>query len=327
MSAAMLLATVVSVTAQTDQEIGWCNGQDDATREQSISGCTAMMKSGAYSGEDLAIILNNRALAYLKSGQLESAVQDYDQAMRLRPNFLSALIGRGFAYLGMKDYDSAMTGFQAALEAYPQNPALLYGRGLARRARGDTAGANGDLAAARRLDPAIAQALPLTIELDAPPAFAAVAPSAAPSSASAAKNVAVKPSEETASLPPAAAAMPAAAEPAKQTATPPAHDDDSASAPLPADIADVLIGRGNDLLRTGDIAAARLAFERAATGGNKVADTGIAKTYDPVFLAQNGVRGFRGDPARAAFWYRKAAAEGSREAEERLTRLRAQFPQ
>ena len=97
--------------------------------------------------------------------------------------------------------------------------------------------------------------------------------------------------------------------------------------PLSAEVTEALIERGNQLLRNGDIVAARLAFERAAAGGNRTAAMGVAKTYDPVFLAMSGVRGLRGDPTRAALWYGKAAAAGSHEAQERLKRLRAQFPQ
>jgi len=96
--------------------------------------------------------------------------------------------------------------------------------------------------------------------------------------------------------------------------------------PLPADVTEALIERGNQLLRTGDIAAARLAFERAAAGGNRAAATGVAKSYDPVFLAQSGVRGLRGDPAKAALWYGRAAAAGGHEAQERPRRRPAQFP-
>jgi TPR repeat protein len=81
------------------------------------------------------------------------------------------------------------------------------------------------------------------------------------------------------------------------------------------------------LLATGDIVAARAAYERAAAGGNRTAAMGVAKTYDPIFLAQTGVRGLRGDPARAALWYARAAAAGDRDAQQRLRRLRAQYPQ
>ena len=107
----------------------------------------------------------------------------------------------------------------------------------------------------------------------------------------------------------------------------PAPVEETASLPLPAGEAEALIRRGNELLATGDVVAARAAYERAAVGGNRAAAIGVAKTYDPIFLAQTGVRGLRGDPARAALWYGKAAAAGDYDAQQRLKRLRAQYPQ
>jgi TPR repeat protein len=107
----------------------------------------------------------------------------------------------------------------------------------------------------------------------------------------------------------------------------PAPAEETAIPPLAAGAAAVLIRRGDQLLGAGDIVAARSAYERAAEDGNRVAAMGVAKTYDPIFLAQIGVRGLRGDPARAALWYRLAAAAGDREAQQRLRRLRAQYPQ
>lgn len=140
-----------------------------------------------------------------------------------------------------------------------------------------------------------------------PPAAAPVAPDAAPGATSAAMpepatartpGTALSSVEETASLP-----------------------------PLSAEETAALIRHGDELLGTGDIVAARYSYERAAVDGNRVAALGVAKTYDPVFLTQAGVRGLRGDPARAALWYGKAAAAGDRQAQQRLRQLRAQFPQ
>jgi hypothetical protein len=137
------------------------------------------------------------------------------------------------------------------------------------------------------------------------------------------------PAAEVAALPPAAApgATGAAPEEMGETSPAPAPAEEAASLPLPAEATEALIRRGDELLGTGDIVAARSAYERAAAGGNRVAATGVAKTYDPVFLAQSGVRGLRGDAARAALWYGKAAAAGDREAQQRLRRLRVQYPQ
>jgi hypothetical protein len=77
---------------------------------------------------------------------------------------------------------------------------------------------------------------------------------------------------------------------------------------MPAETIVALIKRGDELLRIGDISAARLAYERAAAGGSARAMTALGITYDPSFF--NNVRGIRPDPAMAAEWYRKAAALG-----------------
>lgn len=83
----------------------------------------------------------------------------------------------------------------------------------------------------------------------------------------------------------------------------------------------MLLRRGGDLLRQGDVASARLLYERAATAESGPGATGAGKTYDPVFLAGIDARGIRGDRVRAVSWYRRAIALGDAEAGERLKLL------
>ncbi len=64
--------------------------------------------------------------------------------------------------------------------------------------------------------------------------------------------------------------------------------------------------RGNELLATGDIASARLFFERAANAGDAGSAVGMAKTFDPNELAKAGARGVKGDAAKADYWYQRA---------------------
>jgi TPR repeat protein len=86
---------------------------------------------------------------------------------------------------------------------------------------------------------------------------------------------------------------------------------------------DALLARGDDLLATGDVAAARLFYQRAAELGSAAAATAVGQTYDPGVLELLRVRGARGDVQLAAEWYRKAVAAGDRQAEIRLNRLQA----
>jgi len=91
--------------------------------------------------------------------------------------------------------------------------------------------------------------------------------------------------------------------------------------PTPYPIVPLLLQRGDAALAMGDIAAARLLFERAAAEGSIAAATAMGRSYDAAFLASLGARGIPADPAQAALWYRKAAAFGDPEAIERLARL------
>jgi TPR repeat protein len=95
----------------------------------------------------------------------------------------------------------------------------------------------------------------------------------------------------------------------------------SAGAVLSADMIARLLRRGDALLALGDVASARLLYERAAAAGDGRGATGAGKTYDPLFLVTIGARGIRGDPVAAATWYRKAIELGDRSAAEHLTRM------
>ena len=92
----------------------------------------------------------------------------------------------------------------------------------------------------------------------------------------------------------------------------------------PAEIQE-LVNRGAQLLATGDIAAARVFFERAAEQGSAAAATAAGKTYDPLYLEETHVRGIRGDPVTAAKWYRRASAAGDKEADLRMQKLIARY--
>ena len=71
----------------------------------------------------------------------------------------------------------------------------------------------------------------------------------------------------------------------------------------------------------GDIAGARLLFERAADTGSGRAALLLGETYDPDVLAGMGVLGAKGDFAKARRWYAKANELGIPIAAERLKAL------
>jgi hypothetical protein len=91
---------------------------------------------------------------------------------------------------------------------------------------------------------------------------------------------------------------------------------------LPAATAETapLLSRGDSLFGMGDVASARLFYERAADIGNGEAALRLGKTYDPYFLEQVHARGVRSDLAVATRWYQRARDLGAREAESLMKR-------
>ncbi len=148
----------------------------------------------------------------------------------------------------------------------------------------------------------------------AEPVVQAPAPVAVPAPAPA-SSVAVAPAP--AGLPPVPAPAPPQAAAATVTAPPIPLVQQAA----PANLVALLMSRGQAMLELGDISAARLLFERAAELGNARGATEAGKTYDPDYLRSARARGIAADPARAAAWYRKAAALGDTEAAGRLARM------
>jgi hypothetical protein len=80
-----------------------------------------------------------------------------------------------------------------------------------------------------------------------------------------------------------------------------------------APIIDALVRRGDSLLATGDIAAARQLYTRAADNGSGSAAKALGMTYDPRFLSHIGALGIASDPKAAATWYRRASELGDTE--------------
>ena len=79
--------------------------------------------------------------------------------------------------------------------------------------------------------------------------------------------------------------------------------------------------RGDALIASGDLAAARLVLRRAADAGDARAAMTLAETYDPAILEKLGVHGVVPDLAMARGWYEKAKKLGATEATQRLELL------
>jgi len=120
MASMLLVAAPASAptTAQTyDQLRKWCYGE--ATAEQTIQGCDAVIKTNRETPENLSAAFFNRGLSYHGKGQYDRAIPDYGQALALRPNYPEALYERGLAYRRSGQNDRAMQDYDQALRLKP----------------------------------------------------------------------------------------------------------------------------------------------------------------------------------------------------------------
>lgn len=169
--------------------------------------------------------------------------------------------------------------------------------------------------AAATSDPAVV-ATPVALSEDQT-AASAVLSDAAPSQAVRDVGMAQAP-DPVAVPPPVSRVVMATAVPAPEAAAPerlpvvappvitaPAPAVQPAKKPARQEIA-MLIERGRALFETGDVAAARLCFRRAANAGDAAAAIAMGSTYDPDVLAQRFIRGIEANAEEAQKWYDKA---------------------
>jgi tetratricopeptide (TPR) repeat protein len=101
-----------------------------------IAGCTALIQAGQETTKNLSVIYNNRGTAYDRKGDNDRAIEDYNDAIRLNPNFANAFRDRGLAYYAKRDYDHAIEDFNEAIRLNTSDAAACYARGNAYGGRG-----------------------------------------------------------------------------------------------------------------------------------------------------------------------------------------------
>jgi len=145
----------------------WCaaqlkDGSDLCARgsyapDQRIEVCTQALDTESMSAPVRAATLNNRGVAWKTKGDLDRALADYDEAIRLDPGLANAYNNRGAALGAKGEFDAAMRSFDTAIRLDPGLSRAYVNRGLARQARGDLDGALADFDQASAKDPSDAR--------------------------------------------------------------------------------------------------------------------------------------------------------------------------
>ncbi len=128
-----------------------------ATRADALAAKTDLEAAIADYGR--AIELNPKAAAprfargglHLRRGNADAAITDFREVVRMRPNNVFALFGLGSAYAQAKDWRSAIAPLTDAIERKPDYGVAYRLRAEVYKALGNSAMADADKAAAKRL--------------------------------------------------------------------------------------------------------------------------------------------------------------------------------
>jgi tetratricopeptide (TPR) repeat protein len=125
LSAAMLLLLVPAVCtptlAQTEQERSWCEGEGAVPPAQRIEACSSLIMAARDKGEQVAELFNYRGVAFRLNGELDRAISDYSQAIKLNGRLAVAYNNRGVAYDRKADYERAIHDYDQAIKLKPSS--------------------------------------------------------------------------------------------------------------------------------------------------------------------------------------------------------------
>ncbi|MCL4766537.1 MAG: hypothetical protein KJZ80_09925 [Hyphomicrobiaceae bacterium] len=118
--------------------------------ERRISGCTELIERSGLPSQMLGSAYAMRALGYSLKGLYDTAIRDYDAAIRLVPDFAVALNNRAWAYFRSGRAAAGLPDVEHSLRIQPTSPHAYDTRAHIRQATGDPTGALRDYEAAMR---------------------------------------------------------------------------------------------------------------------------------------------------------------------------------
>lgn len=116
---------------------------------------TKCLNTRLMSTENKATTYKQRAVAYMHLGRHQFALDDANQAIRLKPDDADAYYLRGFAYRALGRYQEAVDDSNRAISMDSEFAAAYANRAFAYQGLGNTSRAKADAMKAKDLDPKV----------------------------------------------------------------------------------------------------------------------------------------------------------------------------
>jgi tetratricopeptide (TPR) repeat protein len=119
---AAVLAAHSAPAAEPSEEQRQCAASTGVTPDQKLASCTAVIAAGLPTPQSLAIAYTNRGSAHYNKRDLDRAIADYDEAIRLNPKFAKSYYNRGVAREKKRSLQEALSDFEAYAQLVPSDP-------------------------------------------------------------------------------------------------------------------------------------------------------------------------------------------------------------
>ena len=86
----------------------------------------------------------NRGFTYMESGEYENAIQEFDKAIQLHPNYAFSYRNRGLAYANLHQRQRAIQDYDKAIQMWAPKASYYNNRSVAYRKMGKDAEADAD---------------------------------------------------------------------------------------------------------------------------------------------------------------------------------------
>ena len=110
---------VTGAFAQSTADAEQCANAGDSG-DDTIAACTRAIKSGQLSSVNLAVTFYNRGNTWGRKGDNESALADYNETIRLIPQYALAYHNRGNTWGRKGDNDRALADYDEAIRLNPK---------------------------------------------------------------------------------------------------------------------------------------------------------------------------------------------------------------
>src|SRR5450756_616770 len=155
LGAALVLVHPLMATAQADRSWQTCIGATTAADDR-VSACSAAIDAHVETGRKLAAAYCNRGHGLTEQRELDRALADLNEAVRLDSAYACGYTNRGRVYAFKRDLNRAIADYDEAVRIDPAFALAYSNRGEAWLGKGDADRAMTDFSNAIKLDPKLA---------------------------------------------------------------------------------------------------------------------------------------------------------------------------